>query len=180
MDTIMTLWQLRNLVWSTKEKFKHFNMLYDNAIKEYHRNVLALKSVKDYVKNRDSEEVDRIYRMFEGDIRQYRNKLEFAQDEIRMYKHEMQKWRDISIRLERAYWDVYNKLEKVWHVNEDGQFGYWIKKYKDTTCISYRFIGADIKLHLRITWYTTTGCHHQVMVSLLDKKFGVLTNEHCY
>lgn len=171
MDTIMTLWQLRNLVWTTKEKFLHFNKLYDNAINDYHKNVLTLKSVNDYVKGRDSEEVNRIYRMFKGDIRVCKSKLAFAQDEIRMYKHEMQKWRDISIRLERAYWDVYNKLEKVWHVNEDGQFGCWLSK---------RFIGADIKLHLRITWYTTTGCHHQVMVSLLDKKFGVLTNEHYY
>ena len=167
----MTLWQLRNLVWSTKEKFLHFNTLYDNAIKEYHRNVLTLKSAKDYVKNRDSEEASGIYLMFEDDIRLYRNKLKFAQDEIRMYKHEMQKWRDISIRLERAYWDIYNKLEKVWHVNEDGQFGRWLSK---------RFIGADTKLHLRITGYNTTGWHHRVMVSLLDQKFGVLTNEHCY
>lgn len=171
MDTIMTLWQLRNLMRSTKQKFQHFNMFYYNAIKDYHRNVLALKSVKDYVKNRDSEEASRIYRMFEYDIRQYKNKLEFAQDEIRMYKNEMHKWRDISIKLERAYWDIYSKIEKAWHVNEDGQFGRWSSK---------RFIGADTKLHLRITWYTTTGCHHQVMVSLLDKKFGVLTNEHCY
>jgi hypothetical protein len=109
--------------------------------------------------------------MFKGDIRVCKSKLAFAQDEIRMYKREMQKWRDINTRLQRAYWDVYDKLEKVWHVNEDGQFGRWLSK---------RFIGADTKLHLRITWYNTTGCHHQVMVSLLDKKFGVLTNEHSY
>ena len=171
MDTIMTLWQLRNLVRSTKEKFLHFNTLYDNAIKDYHRNVLALKSVKDYVKNRDSEDVGRIYRMFEYDIREYKNKLEFAQDEIRMYKNEMHKWRDISTRLERAYWSTYNKLNKVWRVNEDGQFGRWLSK---------RFIGADTKLHLRIAWYNTTGCHHQVMVQLLDQKFGELSNEHVY
>lgn len=180
MDTIMTLWQLRNLMLSTKKKFQHFNMLYDNAIKDYHRNVLTLKSEKDYVKNRDSEEANRIYLMFEDDIRLCRNKLEFAQDEIRMYKHEMQKWRDISTKLERAYWSTYNKLDKVWHVTEDGEFGRWIKKYKEVPCISNRFIGADTKLHLRITWYNTTGCHHQVMVSLLDQKFGVLTNEHIY
>lgn len=180
MDTTMTLWQLRMLVLSTKEKFLHFNKLYDNAIHDYHKNVLALQSVNDYVKGRDSEEVDRIYRMFTTDIRVCKSKLAFAQDEIRMYKHEMQKWRDISIRLERAYWDVYNKLEKVWHVNEDGQFGCWIKEYRDATCISNRFIGADTKLHLHITGYNATGCHHQVRVSLLDKKFGVLTNEHCY
>lgn len=171
MDTIMTLWQLRNLMWSTKQKFQHFNMLYDNVIKDYHRNVLALQSVKDYVKNRDSEEASRIYRMFEYDIRQYKNKLEFAQDEIRMYKNEMHKWRDISTKLERAYWSTYNKLNKVWHVSEDGKFGSWHGK---------RFIGADTKLHLRITWYNTTGCHHQVMVSLLDQKFGVLTDEQIY
>ena len=171
MDTIMTLWQLRNLMWSTKEKFQHFNMLYDNAIKDYHRNVLALQSVKDYVKNRNGEEASRIYRMFEGDIRVCKSKLAFAQDEIRMYKHEMQKWRDISTKLERAYWSTYNKLNKVWHVSEDGKFGSWHDK---------RFIGADTKLHLRITWYNTTGCHHQVMVSLLDQKFGVLTNEQIY
>lgn len=167
----MTLWQLRKLVWSTKQKFQHFNMLYDNAIKEYHRNVLALKSVKDYVKNRDRKEVDRIYRMFKGDIRQYRNKLKFAQDEIRMYKNEMHKWRDISTKLERAYWSTYDKLNKVWHVSEDGNFGSWCNKH---------FIGADTKLHLRITWYNTTGCHHQVIIALLDKKFGILTNEHIY
>jgi len=167
----MTLWQLRKLMWSTKQKFQHFNMLYDNAIKEYHRNVLALKSVKNYVKNRDSEEVDRICRMFKTDIRQYRNKLKFAQDEIRMYKNEMHKWRDISTKLERAYWSTYDKLNKVWHVSEDGNFGSWHNK---------RFIGADTKLHVRITWYNTTGCHHQVMVSLLDPKFGVLTNEQIY
>ena len=171
MDTIMTLWQLRNLVWSTKQKFQHFNMLYDNAIKEYHRNVLALKSVKDYVKNHDGEETSRMYRMFKHDIRVCKSKLAFAQDEIRMYKHEMQKWRDISIRLERAYWSTYNKLNKVWRVNEDGQFGRLVSK---------RFIGADTKLHLRITWYNTTGCHHQVMVQLLDQKFGELSNEHVY
>jgi hypothetical protein len=171
MDTTMTLWQLRMLVLSTKEKFLHFNKLYDNAIHDYHKNVLALQSVNDYVKGRDSEEVDRIYRMFTTDIRVCKSKLAFAQDEIRMYKREMQKWRDINTRLQRAYWDVYDKLEKVWHVNEDGQFGRWLSK---------RFIGADTKLHLRITWYNTTGCHHQVMVSLLDKKFGVLTNEHSY
>ena len=167
----MTLWQLRKLMWSTKQKFQHFNMLYDNAIKEYHRNVLALKSVKNYVKNRDSEEVDRICRMFKTDIRQCRNKLKFAQDEIRMYKNEMHKWRDISTKLERAYWSTYDKLNKVWHVSEDGNFGSWHNK---------RFIGADTKLHVRITWYNTTGCHHQVMVSLLDPKFGVLTNEQIY
>ena len=171
MDTIMTLWQLRKFVWSTKQKFQHFNMLYDNAIKDYHRNVLALKSVKDYVKNRDSEEASRIYRMFEYDIRQYRNKLAFAQDEIRMYKHEMQKWRDISTKLERAYQSTYNKLNKVWHVSEDGNFGSWQGK---------RLIGGDTKLRLRITGYNATGWHHQVMVSLLDKKFGVLTNEQIY
>ena len=167
MDTIMTLWQLRKFVWSTKQKFMHFNMLYDNAIKDYHRNVLALQSVKDYVKNRNGEEASRIYRMFEGDI----SKLAFAQDEIRMYKHEMQKWRDISTRLERAYQSTYNKLNKVWHVSEDGNFGSWQGK---------RLIGGDTKLRLRITWYNTTGCHHQVMVSLLDQKFGVLTNEQIY
>ncbi|MBQ3944901.1 MAG: hypothetical protein II670_04740 [Alphaproteobacteria bacterium] len=180
MDTTITLWQLRNLMWSTKQKFKHFNMLYNNAIKEYHRNVLALKTIKDYVKNRDTEEVDRIYRMFAGDKRQYRIKLEFAQDEIRMYKNEMHKWRDISTKLERAYWSTYNNLNKVWHVTEDDQFGRWIKKYKDVCWISNRFIGGDTKLHLHITGYNTTGCHHQVMVSLLDPKFGVLTNEHIY
>ncbi len=179
MDTIMTLWQLRNLMWSTKQKFQHFNMLYDNAIKDYHRNVLALKSVKDYVKNRNGEEVSRIYRMFEGDIRVCKSKLAFAQDEIRMYKHEMHKWRDISTRLERAYWSTYRKLDKVWHVTEDGEFGHWIKKYKEVPCISNRFIGADTKLHLRIAGYNSTG-RHQVMVSLLDPKFGVLTNEHIY
>jgi len=171
MDSIMTLWQLRKFVWSTKQKFMHFNMLYDNAIKEYHRNVLALKSAKDYVRNRDSEKGSRTYRMFEDDIRQYRNKLKFAQDEIRMYKNEMHKWRDISTRLERAYQSTYNKLNKVWHVSEDGNFGSWQGK---------RLIGGDTKLRLRITGYNATGWHHQVMVSLLDKKFGVLTNEQIY
>ena len=171
MDTIMTLWQLRKFVWSTKQKFMHFNMLYDNAIKEYHRNVLALQSVKDYVKNRNGEEASRIYRMFEVDIIVCKSKLAFAQDEIRMYKHEMQKWRDISTRLERAYQSTYNKLNKVWHVSEDGNFGSWQGK---------RLIGGDTKLRLRITGYNATGWHHQVMVSLLDKKFGVLTNEQIY
>ena len=173
----MTLWQLRSLMWSTKQKFLHFNMLYDNAIKEYHRNVFALKSAKAYVKEHDGEETNKIYRMSKA---QYAKKLAFAQDEIRMYKNEMQKWRDISTRLERAYWSTYRKLDKVWHVTEDGKFGRWIKKYKDVPCISNRFIGADTKLHLRIVGYNSTGCHHQVMVSLLDPKFGVLTNEHIY
>lgn len=171
MDTIMTLWQLRNLVWSTKEKFLHFNKLYDNAINDYHKNVLTLKSVKDYVKNHDAEETSRMHRMFKNDIRVCKSKLVFAQDEIRMYKHEMQKWRDISTKLERAYWSTYNKLNKVWHISEDGNFGSWHSK---------RFIGADTKLRLRITWYNTTGCHHQVIVSLLDQKFGVLTNGQIY
>jgi hypothetical protein len=156
---------------STKQKFQHFDMLYHNAIKEYHRNILTLRSIKDYVKEHDGEETSKIYRMSKADISRYTKKLTFAQDEIRMYKNEMHKWRDISVRLERAYWDIYNKLEKVWHVNEDGQFGRWLSK---------RFIGADTKLHLRITWYNTTGWHHQVMVSLLDQKFGVLTNEQIY
>lgn len=171
MDTTMTLWQFRSLMQSTKQKFQHFDMLYHNAIKEYHRNILALQSVKDYVKGRNSEEADRIYRMFEGDIRQYTNNLQFAQDELRMYKREMQKWRDISTKLERAYWSTDHKIRKIWNTEKDGKFGIWQGD-------SYN--GTDIKLHLRITWYNTTGCHHQVMVSLLDKKFGILTNEQIY
>ena len=167
----MTLWQLRTLMYSTKQKFQHFDMLYGNAIKDYHRNTLALKSIKEYVKNHDGEEASGIYRMFKNDIRAYRNKLKFVQDEIRMHKNEMHKWRDISTRLERAYWSTYHKIEKVWHMSEDGNFGSWRNK---------RFIGADTKLRLRITWYNTTGCHHQVVVSLLDQKFGVLTNESVY
>jgi hypothetical protein len=156
---------------STKQKFQHFDMLYHKAIKEYHRNILVLQSVKDYVKGRNSEETDRIYRMFGTDIRQYTNKLNFAEDELRMYKREMQKWRDISTKLERAYWSTDHKIRKIWNTEKDGKFGIWQGD-------SYN--GTDIKLHLRITWYNTTGCHHQVMVSLLDKKFGILTNEQVY
>lgn len=171
MDTTITLWQLRSLMCITKQKFQHFDWLYQNTIKDYQRLEMSLKSANAYVKEHDGEETNKIYRMSKTDIRQYTNKLAFAQDEIRMHKNEMQKWRDISTRLERAYWSTYRKLDKVWHVTEDGQFGRWANK---------RFIGADTKLHLRITGYNTTGWHHRVMVSLLDPKFGVLTNEHIY
>ena len=168
MDTIMTLWQLRSLMCITKKKFQHFDCLYQNTIKHYQRLEMALKFAKAYVKEHDGEVTNKIYRMSKAEIK---HKLTFAQDEIRMYKNEMHKWRDISTRLERAYWSTYRKLNKVWHVTEDGEFGSRHNK---------RFIGADTKLHLRITWYNTTGCHHQVMVSLLDQKFGVLTNEQIY
>lgn len=167
MDTIMTLWQLRSLMCITKKKFQHFDWLYQNTIKHYQRLEMALKFAKAYVKEHNGEKNDNIYRMSKTEIR---HKLAFAQDEIRMHKNEMQKWRDISTRLERAYWSTYRKLDKVWHVTEDGEFG---------RCISNRFIGADTKLHLRIVGYNSTG-RHQVIVSLLDPKFGVLTNEHVY
>lgn len=177
MDTIMTLWQLRSLMHITKQKFQHFDGLYQNTIKHYQRLEMSLKFAKAYVKEHDEEKNNKIYRLSKTEIM---HKLAFAQDEIRMHKNEMQKWRDISTRLERAYWSTYRKLDKVWHVTEDGEFGRWIKKYKEVPCMSNRFIGADTKLHLRIVGYNSTGCRHQVMVSLLDPKFGVLTNEHIY
>ena len=171
MDTTTTLWGLRSLMWDTNRKYKHFDKLYNDIIKEYHKVELSLKSAKAYIKEYDGQENNKIYKMSKDDIRQYTKKLKFAQDEIRMYKNEMHKWRDISTKLERAYWSTYHKLEKVWQVSEDGNFGSWRGK---------RFIGADTKLHLRITGYDCVSWHHQISVALIDPQFGVLTNEHMY
>lgn len=156
MDTILTFSDFRSLYNKSKANYKHFDRLYKTNVSEYNKLRLSLNSAKRYIKEHKGEEKNQIYQMCKKDVERHPKELKFEQEEIQMYKREMQRWRDISMRVEKAYWGLYKEMKEIY---ED--FGRFVDTGKKIHIKRY-----DTKIHLVIMGYTQTGCHHHVIVTV--------------
>lgn len=173
MDTIITFNEFSHLVHKTSENYKHFDKMYHQKLVDFHKDELMLETYKHYLEDH-KQSYNEMVVAISHKLRVIKSRMKFAQEELTMYKHEMMKWRDISHRLYTAYHKLYKQIETVWHSSNGLKFGHWITVGNKTKCN-----GFDIKLHMRITNYTNHG-NHQIIIALLDKEFGTLTNEQVF
>jgi hypothetical protein len=162
MDNILTIKQFKAFSDGLNKKYKHFNSLYKQKISELHHNSIMLKAYMDACKHPSPAKDDFILEI-KCKLWAIQGEMEFVQDEIRMYKREVMRLKDMSQRVSRAYSFVYENLSKIL---KDENFG----KYRSY----HRFEGDDIKVHVRIV-NSKFSVKHTVWVNTTDKKYGKLT-----
>lgn len=167
MDRIFTLKSLWKFSLTANEKYKHFNEIYRQKIMDYNHDQILAASYREYLAGHSpshSATSETIARKLRGiELRE-----KFIQDDIRLYKHEMMRWRDISEKVARAYRYISRELEKF-----KGQDPFAeccreshpkIRDYRD--CIA---------VNVRITSYNDSYKHH-VFIRTVDPFYGNLTN----
>ena len=167
MDKNFTVKELRNFSWNLNAKYKHFNELYRQKLNEFHQDELLEKAYKEYIKRKPNPYSDTT-KTVEAKLYGIKQRMKFIQDELSMYKHEMMMWREISMKVERAYNYIINNLrEKI-----EG-FGQYTSHN--------RFNGDDITVHVIITGYGNSHYKHTVLINIVNEDFGELSKyQHCF
>lgn len=159
MDTIITFKEFQHLPYIFNEKYKHFNQKYHKTLVDFHTDELMLKTYKRYLKvHKDSNN----YMVQEAkmELRRIKLRMEFIHDEIRMYKLEMMKWRELSMKLMEAVRKTIKQAKEI-----DNNFSPY---------------SIDVKVHLRIVNYDGVSWRHPVVVALIGNEFGVLTYDQIF
>lgn len=161
MDRNFCIKEFRNFSWNLNAKYKHFNELYRQKLIEFHQDELLEKTYKEYIKRKPNPYSDTT-KSVEAKLYGIKQRMKFIQDELRMYKREMIMWRDISMKVERAYnYTINNLRDKI-----EG-FGKYTS-YK-------RFNGDDIIVHVIITGYANSHYKHTVLINIVNEDFGELS-----
>ena len=156
MDTKISFYKFKYLVCEAKDKYLHFNRLYQDKLEEFHNTEHIYEIAKEYTHTHDDETSSDYVRSLK-DMRKAKDKLRFSQDELTMYKHEMMKWREISSRLEKAYSTLYKQIGHFLNVENIGE-PEMFRSYGTgkTILLTNHYFGHGIMLHLIIVSYNYT------------------------
>ena len=167
MNKKFTIKEFCNFSYNLVAKYKHFDTLYRQKLVEFHEKEIQYRAYKEYIDQRSTHCTDTVNHI-KSKTYAMMCSFKFAQDELRMYKYEMMKWREISQKVWRAYSFIRANVAK-----QIEGFGTYNSKM--------RYVGDDVAVNVCITSHKGAGYKHFVLVKTIDEKFGDLSKyEQCF